>query len=353
MRQVQRHVINRNHSYWTAIDQLAILAKNLYNLSNYHYRQHFFQTGKKLSFNKLYHLVSKTDAYYALPNTKVSKQIIRRVDKAWIGYKEAHKDWKKNPTKYLGEPKIPKYKDKTSGRYMVIFPDEAVSKPYLKQKKCKLTCANFEFDTGLVQVDEVRFIPRSGCYIVEVVYEQEIQDCKTGIAVAGVDLGLTNLLTITTNQPDLKPLLVKGGALKAINTYYNKCFAKLQASLETKYNKKSSRRLEQITLKRNNRVENYLHTFSRRLINWCLENGLGTLIVGKNVCWKQEINIGKRNNQQFTAIPHARLIKMLEYKAELVGILVVITEEAYTSKASALDNDPIPKYGDFAAFIQW
>ena len=184
MKQVQRHVINRNHHYWSAIDSLAILAKNLYNLSNYHYRQHFFQTGKKLSFTKLYHLVSKTDAYYALPNTKVSKQIIRRVDKAWTGYFEAHQDWNKNPQKYLGEPKIPKYKDKSSGRYMVIFPDETVSKPYLKKKKCKLTCTDFKFETGLVQVDEVRFIPRSGCYVVEIVYDQEVKDCKTGNAVA-------------------------------------------------------------------------------------------------------------------------------------------------------------------------
>lgn len=97
--------------------------------------------------------------------------------------------------------------------------------------------------------------------------------------------------------------------------------------------------------KRNNRVSNYLHTASRRVIDWCLSNAVGRLIIGKNDGWKQDINIGKSNNQQFTQIPHARLIQMLEYKAALVGIKVEVTEEAYTSKASALDGDALPKYG--------
>jgi IS605 OrfB family transposase len=348
MRLVQKHLINKNHPYWSYFDQQAFLSKNLFNLANYHIRQHFFNTRTVLDFTSLYHLVSKTDAYGALPNTKVAKQIIRRVHKAWIGYKQAHKDWQRHPEKYLGEPKIPKYKDKQNGRYILVFPDETVSKPALRKGVVKLTPCPIEFNSGLRQVLEVRVIPRSGCYVVEIVYEQERVASTTGDATAGVDIGLVNLVTLTTNQSGVKPLLIKGGALKAINTYYNKQKAKIQSELSTKYKRKSSRRLESLTLKRNCRVDNYLHTVSRRVIDWCLANGINQLIIGKNDGWKNGIELGKKTNQQFVSIPHNKLISQLVYKAHLVGIDVVITEESYTSKASFLHADPLPKYGDKA-----
>jgi IS605 OrfB family transposase len=344
MQLVQRHIIKPTHPYWKYFDQQSFLSKNLYNLTNYHLRQHFFQTKKVLGFTALYHLVSKTEAYYALPNTKVSKQIIRRVHKSWLGYKEAHRDWKKNPHKYLGEPKLPKYKDKTKGRYLLVFPDETVSKPLLRKGVVKLTPCPIQFNSGLTQVNEVRVVPKSGCFIVEIVYSHEEIQATTGSGIAGVDLGLVNLVTLTTNQSGVKPLLIKGGALKAINTYYNKQKAKLQSDLETKHKAKSSRRLTALTHKRNCRIDNYLHTTSRRVIDWCLEHGIHTLIIGKNDGWKQSINIGRKNNQQFVSIPHARLIEMITYKAKLIGIEVIITEESYTSKASFLHYDPIPQY---------
>lgn len=345
MRLVQRHVIGVNHQYWSYFNQQCFLSKNLFNLTNYHYRQHFFKTGKKLGFNDAYHLVSKTEAYYSLPNTKVAKQIIRRIDKSWKGYFQAHKDWKTYPNKYLGEPKLPKYKDKTKGKYLLVFPLETVSKPRLRQGYVKLTPCPIEFQTGLTEVKEVRIIPQNGCYIAEVVYEQE-ELFQNNNGIGGIDLGLTNLVTLTSNQPGVKPLLIKGGALKAINTNYNKHKAKIQANLETRHKCKSSHKLLALNHKRNCRIDNYLHTTSRRVVEWCVVNQIGTLIIGKNANWKQSINISKKNNQQFVSIPHARLIEMITYKAQLLGIEVIITEESYTSKSSFLDNDPLPKYGD-------
>jgi IS605 OrfB family transposase len=75
-----------------------------------------------------------------------------------------------------------------------------------------------------------------------------------------------------------------------------------------------------------------------------VREGVGTLVVGKNDGWKQEVNMGKRNNQNFVFIPHSRFIDMLTYKAELVAIRVIVTEEGYTSKASFLDLDELPIY---------
>jgi len=109
---------------------------------------------------------------------------------------------------------------------------------------------------------------------------------------------------------------------------------------------KISNRLNALTHKRNCRVDNYLHTTSRRVVDWCLHHGITTLIIGKNNGWKQSISIGKKNNQQFVNVPHAKLIEQIAYKARLVGVEVIITEESYTSIASFLDLDNIPTYGD-------
>lgn len=346
MELVQRHTINCNHEYYAYFDQQCFLAKNLYNLANYHYRQYFFKTRKKLLFNELYHLVSKTDTYYALPNTKVAKQIIRRIDKSWKGYFQAHQDWKKHPHKYLAEPRIPKYKDKDKGRYLLVFPIETISKPYRQKGIAKLTPSPIQFKTGLTEVREIRVVPKNGCYVAEVVYEKESLPVSTNKAIAGADLGLVNLITLTCNHSGIKPLLISGGALKAINTNYHKKKAKLQLKLELKHNQKTSKRLKALTHKRNCRVDNYLHTVSRRVIDWCLMNNIGTLVIGKNDNWKQNINIGKKNNQQFVNIPHARLIEMICYKGELMGIKVAVVEESYTSQSSFLDFDPLPTYGE-------
>jgi IS605 OrfB family transposase len=312
MQLVERHVINRNHKFWHQVDKQAFLSKNLWNLANFHCRQHFFATGKKLGFTELYHRVSKSVDYQALP-TKVSKQIIRRLDQAWVGFVQSVKAWFKNPNKFLGKPKIPGYKDKTKGRNIVPYPGEAISRKALKKGICQLSMCSIAVPTNALLVREARIIPQACCYVLEIVYEQESQRLTTGEAIAGVDLGLNNLMAVTSNQAGVKPLLINGRPLKSINQFYNKRQSKLQS-------KEASRQIRSLTHKRNCRVENYLHTASRRVINWCLVHGIGTLIIGKNEGWKQQIKIGKQNNQQFVNIPHARLIEMLTYKAELVGI---------------------------------
>ncbi|WP_293121251.1 transposase [Okeania sp. SIO1I7] len=127
MKLVERHVITKSHYLWSACYHKAFLSKNLFNLANYHYRQYFFENKKKLNFNELYHKVSKSDDYQALP-TKVSKQIIRRLDSAWSSYFSALREWKKQPNKFLGIPTIPKYKHKTKGRNILPYPDESIYK---------------------------------------------------------------------------------------------------------------------------------------------------------------------------------------------------------------------------------
>lgn len=248
----------------------------------------------------------------------------------------AMKAWKKDIAGFLGKPRLPGYKHKTDGRNIVIYPDESVSIPGLRKGFVVLSQCSIKLPTKTSNVDQLRIVPQKTCYVIEIVYSKELAEETQGYSAA-IDVGLSNLMTATSNNPGVKPLVVNGKPLKSINQLFNKRKAQAQSQ-------EAHRQVLDLVHKRNNRVSNYLHTASRRVIDWCLASGISRLIVGKNDRWKQDINIGKSNNQQFTAIPHTRLIQMLEYKGALVGIKVMTTEEAYTSKASALDGDALPKY---------
>lgn len=247
---------------------------------------------------------------------------------AWKGWLRSLKDWSQHPEKYLGKPKIPGYKHKERGRNVVIYPIDAISKPLLAQGIVKLSKTNIKLTTLAKNINQVRIVPKLDHYVIEIVYTVNDPDKFDGKYIAGVDLGLNNLMAITSNHPGIRPLLINGRPLKSINQFFNKRLAKA-SSIE------AIRQVKQLNSKRDRRIDNYLHTASRRVIDWCQLNEIGQLIIGNNQGWKQNINIGKQNNQDFTKIPHAKLISLLNYKAKLAGIEVVLTEESYTSIASA------------------
>ncbi|WP_337885087.1 hypothetical protein [Fischerella thermalis] len=186
MRVVDRHVINRNHEYWREADELAFKSKNLYNAANYFCRQYFFETGSRYTLPTLYHLVKNTESYRALP-TKFSKQIIKKLIESWKSYFEAHKDWKKHPNKYKSEPRIPRYKDKTKGRNIVIYHHESIYKADLKQGRCHLSMSNISVPTKAVNIAEARIVPSSNCYVLEIVYEIPESEPIEPKWVAGID----------------------------------------------------------------------------------------------------------------------------------------------------------------------
>jgi putative transposase len=193
-------------------------------------------------------------------------------------------------------------------------------------------------------IAQVRIVPRSGYYVVEVIYEREVEPAPVNPALmASIDIGVNNLAAVTSNKVGFLPRLVNGRPLKSINHFYNKRRAELQAQLPAAQD--WTERLERMTNQRNRRIDHYLHTASRRIIDLLVEEGIGTLIIGKNPNWKQECQLRKKDKQHFVQIPHARFIDMLSYKARLVGIQVLLQEESYTSVASFLDGDFMPTYG--------
>lgn len=347
MKRVEQHVIGRSHAKFRAIDDLAYASKNLWNLANYHVRQAFLFQGKYLNNAALYPLLKKTDAYKALP-AKVANQVLIQLDKAWTSFFEANDEYKENPSKFTGRPKLPKYKHKTEGRNLLVFELGAIWKSALKYQEIAVSQLGFLVFTqqSPKRIDQVRITPKGGSYVVEVIYTKEAQPASLDATLfASIDVGVNVLAALTSNKPGFLPRLVNGRSLKAVNQLYNKQREheqkKLAKGSEPRF---TSRFLESITTKRNRRIMHDLHTASRRIIDLLVAEGIGTLVIGKNPFWKQGVELGKKNNQEFVQIPHAKFIEMLTYKAETVGITVLLTEESYTSKASFLDRDPLPKY---------
>ena len=151
---------------------------------------------------------------------------------------------------------------------------------------------------------------------------------------------MNNLIT-AVNNIGLDPIIIKGKVIKSINQYYNKQLAYYRSIENKKSNFQDTKRIHKLHLKRNNKINTIFHRISRFLIDYCIENNLGTIIIGYNDGWKQNINIGKKNNQKFVQIPFLRLINQVKYKSELIGITVITINENHTSKCSFLDNEEI------------
>jgi putative transposase len=347
MQLTEQHVIGRDDPRFATIDAAAFQSKNLYNAANYLYRQAFIHQGIYLTYNKVQKRMQSHEAYKALP-AKVSQQILMALDNNWKGFREGLKAYYEDPSKFLKRPRPPKYKHKTKGRNLLIYTLQALRGGQSKkgiQGRIQPSGLPIEVKTKQKHIDQVRIIPRNGHYVVEVVYSKEpIQAHVDPSFCVAIDLGVTNLAAITSNRAGFVPRLVNGRPLKAINQWYNKRMKELILCLPKEDRERATKQMERITNKRNRRVNHYLHAASKTMIDLLVKEGVGTIIVGKNPFWKQKVRIGRRNNQNFVQIPHARFIEMLTYKAALVGIQVEIQEESYTSVASFLDLDLIPTF---------
>ncbi|MBV9689832.1 MAG: transposase [Ktedonobacteraceae bacterium] len=341
MQLTEQHVIARSDPRYAVVDAACFASKNLYNAALYEIRQAFFAHGTWLRYAVLDKRMQSQEAYKALP-AKVSQQVLKQLDDAWTSFFEAREAYKQDPSKFTGRPKPPKYKDKAKGRNLLVYTIQAISrgKKGLKRGIIKPSMLPIEVQTKHKDVDQVRIVPRKGFYVLEVVYEKAVtQAAVTPAYYAGIDIGMHNLVALTANKPGFRSVLVNGRPVKSVNQWYNKRKAELQKQLG---HTGTTKRMERMTTKRNRRIDQYMHTASKRIVDLLVKEGIGTLVIGKNDGWKQKANMGKQTNQNFVQIPHARLIAMLTYKAELVGITVKITEESYTSKASLLDLDSLP-----------
>ncbi len=335
---VERHIVNMNQQ----LIDLSYASKNLYNCATFIMRQNFIKNHKIINYGIMDKIIKRDypEIYKGLP-AQSSQQTLRLVEKNWKSFFKSNQEYKKNPDKFKGRPKLPKYKDKEKGLNIVIFTNQ----------QCKLKGNQIHFpkkaglselNTTVDNLQQVRIIPKYQHFVIEVVYKKEVSNEKlTHDNVLGIDLGLNNLATLVSNQPDVHPMLINGKPLKSINQYFNKKKAKLMSFIG---DKGTSHSIGRLSKKRHQKIDDYLHKASRNIIDYAVETNSGLIIVGENKHWKQEINIGKKNNQNFVSIPYDKFKAMIEYKAEEKGIDIIFTEESYTSKSSHLDNDPLPVY---------
>ena len=327
---------------------LCHIAKNLKNQAIYNIRQYYFKNKKYLSYNENYKMLKNSENYKKL-NSNMAQQILKEVDgsfKSFFGLLKLAKNGQ-----YKGKIKLPNYLDKDGFTTLVIgfvrLKDDILIVPYSNafRKTHKEIAIKLPPVLKGKKIKEIRIIPKQHSRYFEIQYTYEVKEVQRELDkenVLGIDLGIDNLCTCVTNTG--VSFIIDGRKLKSINQYYNKINAKLQSIKDKQKIERTTLRQKRITRKRNNRINDYLSKAARIIINYCLNNDIGKIVLGYNENFQRNSNIGSINNQNFVNIPYGKLRDKLIYLCKLYGIEFKLQEESYTSKASFFDGDEIPIY---------
>ena len=362
MDRVQQILVRKGDANYEPCAELCSRAKRLGNCVAYHLRHLIFsQTsiGTKTLTDQDIRALYTTD-YRAMPSAASAQRMTQIVFEQFISYFAAEAAYKKDPSKFTGKPKLPgyakKYRTFYVGRNGYKIENGLLTITGGKKvglQPIKVTCCQdqpFNEKAGLARCGDLRICPKANCFVIEITYQKGVNLNHCALLNANdsllVDLGVDNIAACISTKSGVPPLLVKGGALKSINQWYNKRMAALQA-------KGKFHHMAAVALKRNNRIGDCVHKIAHIVVSYCLAYDLGRIVIGQNPNWKQGVNIGKVNNQKFCYIPHAKLIDNIKYLAEEYGINVIVREESYTSKASALDFDNMPPFYQEGAKCQF
>ena len=335
MRLVEKHIVKDNR-----FEDICLKSGLLYNYVLYNVRQGIFNEEYLKEYEFSTKLCKENQFDFRNLPSAISQQVVAQVFSNIKGWIKSKKEFEKNPSKFHSKPKLPNYK-KGEKQNMVVFTTSA----------CRVKNGYIYFVKNIIQpiktkigdnkLCQVRIIPQATCYVVEVIYEKKGQDLNLNKDnVLSIDLGLNNLCSCINNV-EIQPFIVNGRIMKSFNQWYNKRKAKLMSFAG---DKGTSKRLRQLNNYRNFWIEDHIHKVSRFIINYCVDNNIGSLVVGLNKGWKQEINLGKKTNQKFVEIPFSRLIDKISYKCKLVGISFYLSEESYTSKVDHLAFEELGKH---------
>jgi len=339
MYKTQKNHIRCDKQTYRLLRVLCHLSKNLYNYALYHVRQYYFETHRRLPYERVYHLVKENENYKLLPS-QVAQQTLQAVDeafKSFLGLLEA-----KRKGKTEQRISLPKYLLK-DGMFLIMFPKDQFKidgnrlRLSLGRGFYKEFCVRylyFDLPAAVLgkKIKEVRILPRfhGRWFEIEYVYEEVTQSCKLDKdKYLSIDLGLDNFASVVDTVGTA--FIMEGGYIKSVNRWYNKEKARLQ-SVYSKQGVKYGRKLAQISFKRECILDNFLNQAVNYVIKHCLNNQIGTIVIGRMKDIKQEINLGKVNNQNFVSIPYEKFKKKLEAKCEYYGIEYKEVDESYTSQ---------------------
>ena len=336
---------------YNILRELCRISKNLTNQAIYNVRQHYLQEKQYLRYEANYHELKNCENYKLL-NSNMAQQTLKDVDamfKSFFALIKLSKQGKFN-FKHI---RLPNYLPKNGYANLIIGQirlrkDNILTIPFSNTFKKKY---NNKIQIKIPQVlenkkiKEIQIVPKFNARFFEIQYTYEIQEedikLNTNNALA-IDLGINNLCTCVTNTG--KSFIVDGRKLKSINQFFNKQNAKLQSIKDKQKIKKQTKQQYLISNKRKNRVNDYINKTCRYIINYCLTNDIGTLVIGYNQSFQCKSNIGKKNNQIFTQLHFGKIREKLEYLCKRYNINYILQEESYTSKASFFDNDDLPIY---------
>ena len=349
VKQVPKHLTKEEY---LSIKELSHIAKNLANQAIYNVRQYYFKENKYMNYEENYKQLKQSENYKML-NSNMAQQIIKEVDGSFKSFFGLLKLAKKGKYDYKNI-KLPKYLKKDGFTTLIIgfvrIKNNKLIIPFSNayKKMHKPITINIPPILADKKIKEIRIIPKSNARFFEIQYTYEVEDIQSNLNsnnALAIDLGINNLCTCVTNSG--KSFIIDGKKLKAINQWYNKQNALLQCikdkqNIDVKYTNKQINNLR----KRNNRVNDYMNKVARKVVKYCLENDIGTIVIGYNREFQKDSSLGKINNQKFVNIPYGKLIDKLKYLSKLYGINIRIQEESYTSKASFFDNDNVPMYSN-------
>ena len=349
---VKQQVKHLSKEDYKSIKKLCHIAKNLTNEAIYNIRQYYFTEGEFLKYEKNYTLLKSSDNYKML-NSNMAQQILKEVDSSFKSFFGLLKLAKKGKYAFK-DCKLPHYLPKDGYTTLVIgfvrLNGNKLILPFYNtykksHKPVEITIPPILLDK---KVKEIRIIPKANARFFEIQYIYEAghiqRNINTNNALA-LDLGINNLVTAVSSIG--KSFIIDGKKLKSINQWYNKQNAHLQSIKDKQHiGKRPTNKQKANARNRNNKINDYMNKTARIIIDYCINNDIGTLIVGYNETFQRNSNIGKINNQAFVNIPYGQLRSKLEYLCELNGIAFVKQEESYTSKASFWDKDNIPVYNN-------
>ena len=330
--------------------ELSHIAKNLTNEAIYNVRQSYFNEGKYLNYEKNYALLKNSENYKSL-NSNMAQQILKEVDSMFQSFFGLIKLAEKGRYSFK-DIKLPYYLPKDSFTTLVIgfvrFNGNQLTIPYSQsyKKGHKGITINLPPKLAGKKVKEIRIIPKSKARFFEIQYCYEAEEIQSNLDenhALAIDLGIDNLAACVTSKGN--SFIIDGKRLKSINQWFHKENARLQCIKDKqKFGKKSTNKQQTIRRNRNNKVNDYMNKSARMIINYCLNNDIGTLVCGYNKTFQRNSDIGKKNNQNFVNIPFGKLREKFRYLCKLYGIKYIEQEESYTSKASFFDEDIIPVY---------
>lgn len=332
--------------------EMCRYSNNLYNVALYNIRQYYFSEKKFLTYESNYH-ECKVNENYGLLQAGVAQQTLKVADRSFKSFFSLIKKAKSGEYRFQ-DIKIPHYREK-GGMFVLVLSTNAInikdgflqipmSRAFSKAHAGKLIKIAFPERLADKKIKEVRIIPifKGQYFKIQYVYEQAEQNLNLSQDNAlAIDIGLENFATCITTIGT--SFIMDGRKLKSINQYWNKRKARLQ-SIASKQKNKTTKLIQRITTKRNNQAKDYVRKTARYIVNYCINNNIGTIICGYNSDFKRSINLGKMTNQQFTQISFGSLREQLSSLCEQYGIKYIEQEESYTSKASFLDLDEIPVY---------